>query len=128
MAAESNSGKSITKPIVGSQGPYSFNILDDPTSIDEQASKIPSAVVLHQNYPNPFNPITTISWWLTAGGPVKLTIYNLTGQKVIRLVDEEQSAGAHSIKVDASSLASGIYLYRLQTGNTVATRKMILMK
>ncbi|UCF65429.1 MAG: agmatine deiminase family protein [bacterium] len=128
FAAQSHSGKSITKPIVGSQGPYSFNILSDPTSIDENLAKLPPSVILHQNYPNPFNPVTSISWRLTTPGPVKLTIYNLTGQEVAILVDEEQAAGAHSIQVDASGLASGIYLYRLQTGYEDKIRKMTLMK
>jgi hypothetical protein len=94
---------------------------------------------LWQNYPNPFNPSTVISWrvpspaqggdgQLAVSNHVTLTVYNLAGQKVATLVDENKKAGNHSIQFDGSDLASGIYLYRLQAGDFVETRKMVLMK
>jgi hypothetical protein len=89
---------------------------------------IPESYALFQNYPNPFNPSTIISWQLAVGNPVKLTMYNLIGQKVTTLVDEWQPAGNHSIEFDASQLASGVYLYRLQAGSFSSIRKMIIMK
>ncbi|UCF62755.1 MAG: T9SS type A sorting domain-containing protein, partial [bacterium] len=81
-----------------------------------------------QNYPNPFNPVTTISWQLAVGRHVKLEIYNITGQRVALLVAEKQTAGLHSVVWNASNLTSGVYLYRLQAGEYVETRKMVLMK
>jgi len=83
---------------------------------------------LSQNYPNPFNPTTVIRWQLTVNSPVNLSVYNLTGQKVITLIDDVRMAGDHSIKFDGSGLASGIYLYQLKVGTNIKTRKMILLK
>lgn len=103
----------------------------DPTVtgiISEPLVNIPEKIYLQQNYPNPFNPETVISWQLAVGSPVKLTVYNITGQRVAVLVNEKQSAGPHSVKFDASGLASGVYLYRLEAGGFVETKKMILMR
>ncbi|MCH8928110.1 MAG: T9SS type A sorting domain-containing protein, partial [Candidatus Marinimicrobia bacterium] len=91
---------------------------------------------LKQNFPNPFNPITTIEYSLETRSDISLIIFNLNGQEVARLVDEEKGAGKHSVKWDASDLASGIYFYRLQAnptsvlraGNFVRTKKMVLLK
>jgi hypothetical protein len=83
---------------------------------------------LQQNYPNPFNPTTVISWQLAVGSQVRLTIYNIKGQEVAELINEEQTEGYHFVKWDAAEFSSGIYLYRLQAGEHVETRKMVLMK
>ena len=103
--------------------PLFSKIQDSPTEII-----IPEKWVLYQNYPNPFNPSTVISWQLAVGSPVKLTVYNVTGQRVAILVNERQPAGSHSVKFDASGLASGVYLYRLEVEGFVETKKMILMR
>ena len=89
---------------------------------------IPDNFSLFSNYPNPFNPTTTISWQLVVSSPVKLTIYNLRGQKVATLIDQRQAAGFHKLTFDASELASGVYFYRLKAGKHVACRKMVLLK
>ncbi|UCF64437.1 MAG: T9SS type A sorting domain-containing protein [bacterium] len=89
---------------------------------------IPLQYGLRQNYPNPFNPETVISWQLPVNSPVKLTVFNLAGQKVITLVDDRQLAGTHSVEWDASGFASGVYFYKLEAGGFVETRKMVLMK
>ena len=91
---------------------------------------------LYQNYPNPFNPATAISWQLAVGSWVKLSIYNLVGQRMAVLVNEKQAAGYHSIDFDASHLASGVYFYRLEVSDLltdsrqsyVMTRKMLIVK
>jgi hypothetical protein len=99
----------------------------------------PSSHYLSQNYPNPFNPSTSISWqvpgpaqgsdWqLAVGNSVKLTVYNLVGEKITVLVDEKKTAGYHSIEWNASTMPSGIYFYRLVVGDYAETRKMVLMK
>ena len=83
---------------------------------------------LIQNYPNPFNPTTTFEYTLLSPGEVSLTIYNLLGQEVARLVNEVQRAGYHKVKWNASNFSSGIYFYRLQAGDFTQTRKMVLLK
>jgi hypothetical protein len=83
---------------------------------------------LRQNHPNPFNPITTIEYQLPQVGQVDLSIYTILGQKVATLVSKKQPAGTYEIEWDASGLASGIYLYRLETGDFSQTKKLILLK
>jgi hypothetical protein len=95
---------------------------------DHNQPNTPNSYSLVQNYPNPFNPTTTINYQLKFGGRVTLKVYNILGREVATLVNEEKPAGNYSIVFDAGKLSSGIYFYRLQTGNFVATKKMILLK
>ncbi len=88
----------------------------------------PTFFLLEQNYPNPFNPSTIISWQSPVGSRQALKIYDLLGNEVATLVDEYKPAGSYEVDFDASGLSSGIYFYKLQAGNFVATKKMILMK
>ena len=83
---------------------------------------------LQQNYPNPFNPSTTISYSIPESGLVQLSIYNILGQQVASLINKEQSKGNYKVEFDASSLASGIYFYKLQTESHSETKKFVLMK
>ncbi len=83
---------------------------------------------LAQNYPNPFNPSTSISFALPQNGRVILEVFSITGQKVGTLVNETLNAGNHTIQFNASGLSSGTYIYRIQAGNFVQTRKMVLVK
>ncbi len=89
---------------------------------------LPYTFGLDQNYPNPFNPTTQISFEIPASAHVKLEVFNMAGQKVATLADEEMSAGLHTVTWDASHNSSGVYLYRLEAGNQVDSRKMILLK
>jgi predicted outer membrane repeat protein len=101
------------------------------TTIEDElgfTDKIPNKFQLFQNYPNPFNPRTVISWQLAVGSHVNLSVYNLLGQRVATLVDERKPTGKHSIKFNASKLASGIYYYQLQAGMYEVVKKMILIK
>lgn len=97
------------------------------TSILEDQS-IANSFKLHQNYPNPFNPSTNINFSLPEAGFVSLKVYNILGQLVETLVDQRMVGGAHSISFDASRSSSGVYIYRLQAGNKVHTKKMLLIK
>ncbi len=101
-------------------------VLNTATSINPD--EVPIAFALSQNYPNPFNPTTAISFTLPDAGFATLSVYNLNGQLVANLVNEQMSAGQHSVMFNAESLASGTYLYRLKFGDTVLTRKMLLIK
>ena len=97
-------------------------------STDISETVLPSKTALHQNYPNPFNPITEIRFDLAKKGIVKLTVYNITGQKVTDLVNNVMNAGYHSVKFDGSRLNSGLYYYSLTIGDKTITKKMILTK
>jgi len=83
---------------------------------------------LHQNYPNPFNPTSTIRYEIAEYADVRLTVYNILGQRIALLVNEPKSAGVHQVQFDASNLASGQYIYRLEAGDRVMNQKMTLIK
>ena len=83
---------------------------------------------LTQNYPNPFNPVTTINYSIQNSGNVQLKVYDILGNEVVTLVDEQKQEGSYSIKFDASKLPSGIYFYRLISDNFISTKKLILLK
>jgi hypothetical protein len=83
---------------------------------------------LHQNYPNPFNPSTKISFTLSKTGFTTLAVYNVLGQKVATLLEQQLSAGEQTVPFDASRLSSGVYFYKLQSGNINEMKKMVLMK
>jgi hypothetical protein len=83
---------------------------------------------LDQNYPNPFNPSTNINFSIPESGNVRLAVYNLVGEEVAVLVDGFTQAGFYEATFDASNLPSGIYLYKLQSANSVQTKKMMLLK
>ncbi len=87
----------------------------------------PNGFALGQNYPNPFNPSTTIKYELPKASVVRLSVYDLLGREVSVLVDERRDAGVHQVQFDASGLASGVYLYRLQAGDFVQTRRLVLI-
>ncbi|MHB8854388.1 MAG: T9SS type A sorting domain-containing protein [Ignavibacteriaceae bacterium] len=90
--------------------------------------QIPSNYLLNQNYPNPFNPSTVIKYSIPKSGYVTLKVYSLTGQEVATLVNGQLSAGSYKVTFDASKLASGVYMYRIQSGDFTLTKKMILLK
>jgi hypothetical protein len=99
-----------------------------PTAVDEQRGELPKEITLHQNYPNPFNPSTIISFSLPRTERVTLKVFNSIGQEIATLVNAELDAGNHRAAFNASKLASGLYIYRLETGNFVSVKKMMLMK
>jgi hypothetical protein len=83
---------------------------------------------LDQNHPNPFNPITIITFRMQHKSHVNLSIYNILGQKTATLIDRKINAGTHQITFDGSHLSSGVYFYKLQSGNLSDVKKMLLMK
>ena len=90
---------------------------------------IPDHYELNQNYPNPFNPVTTIKFALKQDGFTTLTVYDMLGREVARLVNQEMRAGYHQVVFsDIGKLASGVYIYKLTSGNFNSVKKMMLMK
>ena len=101
---------------------------DKVTGISNNKSSFPVNFNLQQNYPNPFNPSTTIKFSINETSIVKLSIYNLLGQKVATLINQSLNAGLHSVQFNASNLSSGIYFYRLTSGSNSRVMKMELLK
>ncbi len=99
----------------------------EPVGVNDE-SGIPKKFELQQNYPNPFNPTTKIKYALPKDEFVTLKVYNSLGQEVTTLVNQNVSAGYHTIDFDASNLASGMYIYRIKAGNFVSIKKMMLLK
>jgi hypothetical protein len=83
---------------------------------------------LRDNYPNPFNPSTTISFQLPKSSMTSLKIFNTFGQEIATLIEGEKEAGSHQVQWNATTVASGVYFYRLQAGEFMETKKMILLK
>ncbi|MYH07624.1 MAG: T9SS type A sorting domain-containing protein [Rhodothermaceae bacterium] len=94
----------------------------------EPPDGVPSGEIEVSNYPNPFRQRATIEYRVPAPGHVRLTVYDVLGRELAVLVDERQSAGSHSAKLDAPSWPSGVYLYRLEAGNQVATGRLVRHK
>lgn len=98
------------------------------TDIQEEQNLLPTEYFLTQNYPNPFNPATKIQYGVKERNNIKIAIFNTIGEELRILINELKEPGTYEITFDASSLSSGIYFYRLQAGNFVETKKMILMR
>ncbi|QQS36376.1 MAG: T9SS type A sorting domain-containing protein [Ignavibacteriales bacterium] len=99
---------------------YSNEVMVDVISVFEYA--------LEQNYPNPFNPVTNISYTIASQSKVLLKIYNSIGEEVVTLVNGVKEPGRYAVSFDAASVSSGVYFYKLQAGDFVSTRKMVLLK
>lgn len=97
-------------------------------SVEDQGEIVVNGYKLSQNYPNPFNPTTKINFELSASGFTTLKIYDMLGNEVATLVQNELTAGSHSVNFNAANLASGTYLYQLNVNGTRITNKMILLK
>lgn len=97
-------------------------------SVETTPTELPSSYSLHQNYPNPFNPSTTIKYEVPRTSDVRLSVFDMLGRKVSVLVNQRRDAGVHEVKFDGSGLSSGVYLFRLQAGGFVQTRKLVLLQ
>lgn len=109
---------------------YSFYALASTaaTSVESTSGDVPTGFSLGQNYPNPFNPSTTISYSVAQRGFVTLRVYNSLGEEVASLVSRQLDPGTYSAQWNASNIASGVYLYRLESNGVVMSRKMLLVK
>lgn len=125
------------EPIAFIQGVWSFSFSnykllpetvsnDVDTAVEDET--VPGSFALRQNYPNPFNPVTTIHYDVGVFSQVKLEVFDVLGRRVATLVDQQHGPGTHTVTFDAARLPSGLYLYRLEAGSTVKTKKMMLIK
>ena len=108
-------------------------VTDQATAVAEELTPIPHDYMLEQNYPNPFNPETSIQFTIPSLQHVEITIYNSLGQAIRKVISQEVHPGTHTLKWDGhddsgSKVASGIYLYKIQTSDFVQTRKMVLLR
>jgi hypothetical protein len=99
-----------------------------PVADEDEVADAPKELELRQNFPNPFNPVTTITFYLPETQEVRLSIFNIVGQPVAVLVDGPLSAGEQQFDWDATDKPSGMYIYQLEVGKSVMTRKMTLVK
>ncbi|MCY7361724.1 MAG: phospholipase D-like domain-containing protein, partial [Ignavibacteria bacterium] len=105
-----------------------YSLAGGTISVEKISTEIPADFVLSQNYPNPFNPKTVINYEIPNANIVKLTVYNTLGKQVTELVNERQSAGTYKVSFDVGNMTSGVYFYKLEVGNFVETKRMILVK
>jgi hypothetical protein len=119
-------GSRTTHPLTGTTEIYEYAPV---TAIKDDLLRVPDEFNMSQNYPNPFNPSTTIEFGLPKSSDVTLKIFNILGEEMAALVSERLSAGSYSYEWSRTGgIASGVYLYRLQAGNYVETRKMVLLQ
>ena len=102
-------------------------LTDEIVSV-ENKEYVPTEFALEQNYPNPFNPTTTIKYQIPAPIHVTLKVYDVLGNEIATLVNEEKSAGTYETEFSAKGLTSGVYFYKLQSGGIIETKKMVLLR
>ncbi len=114
--------------IMGNNSTTGVDEIEDDEELAEEET-IPSEYGISQNYPNPFNPSTKVQVRMKESGSARLDVYNLLGERVLAVLDQELSAGVHEVNIDGSQLASGFYIYKLDIGNQFSQiKKMNLMK
>ena len=110
-----------------------IDMITDPENAGVDHDALPNKYALYQNYPNPFNPVTTLRYNLPQDQMVTIAIYDMMGRTVRTLINRQETAGYKSIQWDSAndagvSVSAGLYLYRIQAGDFVQTRKMVLLK
>lgn len=118
------SNSAVESGFLADTGLVSFPTL----GVKDMPEGVPVAYSLRQNYPNPFNPSTSISFGVPGRTHVFLRIYNLLGQLIATLVDDDRSPGVYSVTWDAGNMPSGMYFYRLEAGKFMETKKMVLVR
>ena len=125
-------GSGVTRDI-GGDGVITVSGSDHTLIASRTVANVPDDFYLSPCYPNPFNPTTTIPFGLPQAGHVRLTVFNILGQQVATLVDDDFAAGHHEVpwhgrSSSGNSVSSGVYFYRLETDTFMKTRKMLLIK
>ncbi len=107
---------------------YMLKFVSKQQYIEGEEVDTPDELTLNQNYPNPFNPLTTISFYIPEAAEVRLSVFNIVGQPVALLINQGLAVGEHKVDWDASEMPSGMYIYQLEVGTKIMTRKMTLVK
>jgi len=132
LTTYSVSDGAITVPVEVTNPLYGYRVYIAPVGnlafVYATPETVPNDFALSQNYPNPFNPTTNIEYYIPVSGHLSLKVYNSLGQKVATLFEGKQQAGKHVAKFNASELTSGVYTYRLESGNVYLTKKFIFIK
>lgn len=105
-----------------------YKLVRIDTTVGIKDFSVPTEYKLYQNFPNPFNPTTTIKYQIPEMSFVSLKVYDVLGNEIVTLINEEKPIGSYEVEFDASSLSSGVYSYKIQAGNFIETKKMILLK
>ncbi|MBT8387328.1 MAG: T9SS type A sorting domain-containing protein, partial [Ignavibacteria bacterium] len=114
---------------ISSWGTGNFDNISNPTNVEENELEYTiDTYRLSQNYPNPFNPSTTIRYEVPTDTYVSLIVYDMLGNEVERLVDSEKPTGVYEVKFEIENLATGIYIYRINTGEFSESKKMVFLK
>ncbi len=106
----------------------SFLLSNNPIGIEPISNELPDKFLLSQNFPNPFNPTTNIKFQLPNASFVKVTVFDMLGREVETLVNEQLNAGTYKVDWDAAKYSSGVYFYKLEAGNFIETKKMLMIK
>ena len=109
-------------------GVWSRPLSEMITSVERHSTDLPVRFTLDQNYPNPFNPGTTIGFTLPRASHVTLSVFNMVGEEITTLVFGEFGPGNYTTRWDAEGIASGVYFYRIQAGDVVETKKLLLLR
>lgn len=118
-----------SEPIIKNVDTFSVILVKGkPLSVQKNNNMLPSVYSLSQNYPNPFNPSTKIEYQLPASSNVEMKVLDILGREIATLVNETKSAGTYSVEWNASQFPSGMYFYRMQAGNFVQIKKLLLLK
>ena len=132
LLVERENQQSVLQLVAVDEGvgdPFAEDAFPDVVAPGEIVEEIlPENYVLAGAFPNPFNPVTTIQYALPEAGKVTLTVFDITGREVARIVDGYRDAGWHSVTFEAEHLASGLYVYRLEAGDFIGHEKMVLVK
>jgi hypothetical protein len=123
-----DSGLVTLSPVKIYKGGSTISVTWIETGVADGHRQVPEAFALEQNYPNPFNGTTVVSGQLPVGSRVRLVVYDMLGREVATLLDERKEAGRYSVTFDAAGVASGVYVYRLMTGDHVEAKTMMLLK
>jgi len=118
----------VATPDKNMEARFTLNIVYGTPTSTAPGGELPEKMQLSQNYPNPFNPSTRIDFALPEQAEVRLDVFDLMGRRVATVLSETRPAGEHSVMFDASNLASGVYLYRLQAAGEIQTQKMTIIK
>ena len=109
---------------------YQLNVneLHEPTIVNDSQKKSARQFILSQNFPNPFNPTTTINYTLTKSTNISLELFDCLGRKILDIDNGYRISGTHTVNLNASTLSSGVYFYKLTTTEYSETRKLVLLK